>query len=204
MSAPDYITLAELKATMHLSGTTQDADLQSAITAASRAIDQMCDRFFYPVDPTNDQTRAFWPDNPGFVIIDDLYAFTSLSAQNSTWALDQDFMLQPLNAAQDGEPWTSLKTIARPFIFTRSEVAPGWAGFDGRIYVTGKFGWPATPPGIIQATTLLARKMFERNTKSPFAVVGLAPDGAVIRTGSYDKEFMDLVGPFQREPWFGW
>lgn len=198
MPAPTYISADDLKSTLGLTGASGiDTDIGRAVTAASRAIDQVCDDRFYPDDDAL-QVRKFVPVNPGFARIDSLCEFTSLVAQESTWELDTDFYLEPTNAANDGRPWTAIRTIVRPFLFTAAEVAPGWSGFDARITVTGKWGWAAAPDEIVSATGLLAAKIFERR-KAIFGVAGVGVDvGAAVRIGSYDEEFQTLVGPYKR------
>ena len=42
-----YITLAELKTYLGLSGSAQDDNLENAIEGASREIDAICGRFFF-------------------------------------------------------------------------------------------------------------------------------------------------------------
>lgn len=203
MSAPTYITLDDIKATLKISNTDSDPDLTVAINAASRAVDQECNRPFY-ADETADVVRRFLPDNPGFCIIDDLAEITSLEAQSDTWTVDVDFYLEPSNAALDGFPYTAIRTIARPFIYTKSQVPAGWVGFDGRIAITGKWGWPTDPPpAVVQATTIIASKLFKRPRDAPFSVIGVGVDNAAVRIGSYDPEIQLLLGPFKRELWFG-
>lgn len=196
MPATDYVDLATLKATLNLTGQTfADADIQSAITAASRAIDQQTSRRFYP-DADAEQERKFWPLNPGFALIDDLCEFTSLAYQGDPWTIETDFYLEPINAAADDRPWTGIRTIARPFIYTLAERATGWAGFDGRITVTGKWGWAEAPAEIVQATSILASRLLRRAREAPFAVVG-GIDGEAIRLAKLDPDVAMLISPYE-------
>ena len=57
--APDYITTEELKASLRISDTVDDAELPAVVTAASRAIDQHCNRQFGKVDAP---VQRFWRD----------------------------------------------------------------------------------------------------------------------------------------------
>jgi len=199
--APDYISADELLAALNITSPDRASLAQSAVSAASRAIDQVCDRRFY-ADDDADQVRKFVPRNPGYAEIDDLCEFTSLNAQDSDWVLDQDFYFKPINAAADGEPWTSIITIARPFLFTASEVASGWAGFDGRITVTGKWGWAATPPQITTAATIIAEKIFKRMTDASFPILNIMD--TAVRIGSSDAEVALMLEPFKKQLWLGW
>lgn len=191
----DYTTLAALKSTLDLTGTSfADSDLSAAITAASRAIDQQCGRRFYP-DTDANQVRTYLPVNAGYAVIDDLCTFTSLQQPTgTTWTLGTDFYLEPQNAAADGRPWTAIRTIARPFIFPLSQMTSGWAGFDGRLTVTGQFGWSATPPEIVEATTILAARLVQRARSAPFGVVtGI---DQIVRLSRLDPDVSMLISPY--------
>jgi Phage gp6-like head-tail connector protein len=199
----DYITLDQLKATLNIAGGATDGDLQTAISSASQSIDQDTNRRFW-ADADASQVRKYVPNNQGFCIIDDLAEFTSLYYQADVWVQDQDFFFEPLNAAADGFPFTAIRTLAKPFIYTLADQPAGWASFDGRITLTGKFGWPGdVPVPIQQATTILAAKLFKRPRDAAFSTLGVGLDGAIVRTGSYDAEYEALVSPFRRRTWFG-
>lgn len=200
MAASDYVQLASLKSTLSIQSgdTTYDNDLQLAITAASRAIDEIGGpgRRFYA--DTSDVARQFWPENTGYCIIDDLSSFTSLTANGATWTKDTDFYLEPINAAPDGRPWTAIRAFAKPFIFTKAEVQPGgWTGYDGRITVTGKWGWASTPEPVQEAAIILATRLFNRARQAPFGIVSIDAQAAV-RLGSTDPDVMSLVEPYAR------
>jgi hypothetical protein len=200
VAAADYVTLDALKASLNITESTFDADLQLAITAASRAIDQYggSGRFFYP-GPAN-ETRKFLPENSGYCVITDLNEFVSLSdSTGSSWVLDQDFYLEPLEAAQDGVPYTAIRTIAKPFLFTKSEISPGgWTGVDGRISVTGTFGWATTPEPIQEAASILAARLFQRVRQAPFGIVSLGAEAVAFHLGETDPDVVSLVEPYSR------
>jgi hypothetical protein len=195
----DYVTLSALKTTLNITGTNYDTDLQSAITAASRAIDQLGGpgrRFYQDASPV---ARQFWPENNGYCIIDDLSVYSSLTANSATWVKDTDFYLEPINASVDGEPWTAIRAFGKPFIYTKAEVAPGsWVGYDGRITVTGQWGWASTPQPIVQACGILASRLFKRAREAPFGIVGMGVDVQAIRLGNADPDVLSLVEPYSR------
>lgn len=200
MAAGDYVTLAALKASLDIpsSTTLYDSDLQLAATAASRAIDQLGGpgRVFYPYFTG---TRKFLPENNGYCIIDDLSSFSSLSAQGDSWTLDTDFYLEPLNATADSMPFTAVRTIARPFVFTKADMTPGgWAGFDARISITGTWGFASIPEPIQQAAGILASRLYQRSRQAPFGIVSLGDEQVAIRLGSTDPDVLALVEPYAR------
>lgn len=195
----DYTDLATMKATLELTTaqTFADNDISLAISAASQWIDEACGRSFgKDTNATNE--RKFLPVNGGYAVIDDLCTFTSLTdVTGSTWTLDTDFFLEPINAAAQGWPYTAIRTIARPFIFPLSAMQQGWAGFDGRITVTGQWGWSAVPQPIVEAATILAGRLLGR-ARAPLGVVNVGLDGAAVRISRLDPDVMALIGPYQR------
>jgi len=194
----DYTSLASVKASLDISETTFDTDIALCVTAASRMIDQLGGpgRTFYPYYTG---TLQFLPENNGYCIIYDCSSFTSLVAQNSTWTLGSDFYLEPINAAADGIPYTAIRTIARPFIFTKAEISPGgWAAFDGRISVTGTFGFASVPEPIQTAASLLAARLFNRIRQSPYGSGSLGDEAAAYRLGDVDPDVLNLVEPYSR------
>lgn len=191
-----YTDLATVKALLGIptGTTTYDAEITDDIAAAAGAIEERTSRIF--TQDTNDVARKFWPENSGYAILDDLAAFTSLVDQSgTTWTRETDFYLEPNNAQQQGRPWTAIRTIARPFIFTKAQTPAGWPGFDGRITVTGKWGWPAVPAQIAKANALLAARFFRRRD-APLAVLGLGTETEALRLGAFDPDVAALVDPF--------
>ena len=200
MATGDYVTLTSLKSTLNITDGSYDNDLQLAITAASRAIDELGGpgRRFY-ADAGANVSRQFWPENSGYCIIDDLNTFTSLNANGVTWTNGTDFYLEPINAAVDGVPYTAIRAFSRPFIFTRAEVSPGgWTGYDGRITVVGSWGWATTPAPIQEAASILAARLFKRAREAPFGIVGMGVDVQSIRLGNSDPDVLALVSAYSR------
>jgi hypothetical protein len=196
VSTPTYTTLASVKSSLDLTNNTfADSDITDAINAASRAIDQQTGQFFYQ---TTSQTRQFVPQSEGYCMIDPLNTFTSLVAQNSTWTLDQDFYLLPINAAVDGRPWTAIRTITRPFIFPQSQTSVGWGLFDSRIQITGLWGWTAVPDEIATATKILASRLLRRVREAPMGLsMMFGPDGSAVHIARTDPDVAALIDPYK-------
>ncbi len=191
-----YCTEQDVKSARDLgTWTGEDDQIPDAIEAASRLIEEKTGRRFYP-DTDANQVRRFVPQNGGYCVIDDLCEFTSLVAQDSTWTQDTDFYLEPTNAPADGEPWTAIRTIARPFLFTLADRPAGWYIFDGRVAVTGKWGWAATPGAVHEACILLAARLVTRVRMAPLAVYGGGIDNPAIRLGRWDPDIEALLAPF--------
>ena len=188
---PVYTDVATVKTYLGVTGTQWDDEITADIATAARDIDQNCDQIFYE---TALQVRGYIPQNPGYCITDPISEFVALTAQESIWTLDSDFMLEPLNNALQGQPFTAIRTIARPFIFTQSQIPAGWAGFDGRVYVTAKFGWPAVPNQIVQANKIQAARLFHRKN-APLGVISFSNEVAARMAGA-DADVSHLLEPF--------
>ena len=189
----NYCTIAEVKAVLGIGDTTYDTILTRLVDTVSRAIEDKTGRVFYPSDT---ETRNYLPESSGYCIIDDCNTFTSLVAQNSTWTLGQDFYLQPINAAFQGIPFTSIRTIARPFLFTKADVPTTWSVLDGRVQVTGSFGWAATPGPIHDAAILMAERMFKRQREAPTGFFSTGVDSPVVRVRAFDPDVAELLSPY--------
>lgn len=193
----EYAGLEDLKASLEISGESfLDDDLELALTAASRAIDNATGRRFWK--DTADKTRYYTPPRGDVAWIDDLYALTSLATDDDrdgtfsqSWAENADFYLEPFNAAADGRPWTKISVAAdRSALYLPC--------YRRSVRVTGKFGWPAVPAEIEQATKIVASKLAKRTREAPFGIVAFGVDGAVARIVSSDPQVQEMIGPFVR------
>lgn len=160
--AHEYLDLEDLKNTLSLGGsqTYADDDLEAAIAAASRGIDKHTRRRFW-ADADASQVRYYTPDSAREVPIDDLITLTRVDVDTTgdgtfatQWTLNTDFVTEPLNAAADGEPYTLLKAHRR--------AGRGFPNYERSVKVTGKFGWLTTPPGVIEATSIIAAQLARR------------------------------------------
>ncbi len=203
--ANEYVTVAELKAALKISGAAEDTNLATAAEAASRSIDKRTGRRFYP-DADANQIRTYLPVGPDYVKIDDLVTLTSVSDASGTWTLNTDFLLAPTTAPAEGRPWDTLRTVRTG--------AGGWwpeasqesgYGAAGRrftrnsvVTVTGKFGWATVPPEVKEATMILASQLFLRPRQAVFGVVGLGFEGEGARISSFDPNVFSLLEPYMR------
>lgn len=196
----DYLELEQLKATLELSNQSfADEDVQAAISAASRGLDEACQRRFYP-DTDATQVRYYTPQTAYQIMVDDLVTLTSLATDQDgdsvfeqTWTVNTEFTLEPLNATADGQPYTMiclhpLNTVGFPYWYPRS------------VKVTGKFGWAAVPAPIVEATTILATQLLKRAREAPFGIVSIGLDvGATARLAVTDPSVRFLISPYMRE-----
>lgn len=189
-----YCTLADVKAALRITDTIDDALIENSINAASRMIDQYCNRYFY--SSSAGEVRYF-KANDGFTCwIDDMQSITDLKTSSTdplifdtTWATG-DYQLQPNNSKANGaySPYTYI-TATDNYLF------PVWADI-ALVQVTGQFGWASIPDPIKFATIIQASRLFKR-LESPLGVAGVS-DMGIMRVGSnIDGDVAQLCNPFR-------
>lgn len=197
---PDYITPEVLKATLQLDGVSYaDRDIQRAISAASRGIDEECGRRFWGDSAPGD--RYYTPASSTLILIDDIYDFDALVTDQDgdgtfeqSWAENSDFILEPINAAADGWPFSQIRLHP----VGASQGFP--AGIPRSVKLTGKFGWSEIPDPVVQACGLVASKLLKRAREDPGgSAEALALGGAVVRLVTGDPVVRSLLAPFVRQ-----
>ncbi|MEE1763696.1 phage gp6-like head-tail connector protein [Streptomyces sp. SP18BB07] len=193
--ANEYGNLATLRRRVGLeaSDTSQDADLMSALSASSRSIDKTCGRRFW-LDPAP-VARVYRPSgrvvrepDGDLFLVDDIGSVSGLVVETGPaagpWTAVTGYETTPDNALADGKPVTGL-------------LLPNgtWSrGSTSRVRVTTRFGWPAEPPDITEASYLLASRLYKRKN-SPEGVLGSAEWG-VVRLSRRDPDVWNLLEPF--------
>lgn len=196
--ANEYVSAATLKTTLGITVSTFDTDITTACSAASKGIDQACNRRFW-ADADTAQVRYYSPPSSRVLAIDDLITLTSLLTDldgdgtfETTLTNNTDFVLEPLNAAAE--------TPARPYNRVRLHPRSSayWPRYPRSVKVTGKFGWAAVPDEIVRATTILATKLFKRQ-EAPFGIVTAGVDDVTaMRIATSDPDVRFLIGPYVR------
>lgn len=189
--APDYITTGELKAYLRIDAldVVDDVELADAVSAASRAVDGLCNRQFGLVaapeerfyDAVWDRHRCGW-----FVQLDDLMTEVGLTVEDADGNTPSSWTLLPRNAPAGGKPWTEAEV-------------PG----SGTYGWTARWGWSAVPAPVVPATKLQASR-FHARRDSPYGVAGSPQDGSEMRLLSRvdpDVEVMLRRGKLVREWW---
>ena len=181
-----YATLSEYKSWIAVRGlagsigsdTSDDAVIEILIEAASRYIDRETGKRFYL--NSTDETRYYTPEDTYLVKIDPLATVTSISVdytglRSYTALVAADYDLLPANAALDGFPYTELEinTSLGSAYFTK--VRNG-------VKIVGKFGWPACPMDVKEATLAIAQSLNGmRSGQTSGGKVTVTAAGVVIR-----------------------
>lgn len=201
-----YATLAELKTFVGIpTGDTQDdTALQLALDASSTQVEGFCDRLFTADAVAT--TRWYSVDDTGRLDVDPISTTTGLvvatddngdGTAETTWTLNTDFRLEPINAALTSpvEPWTTLVALGTRW-FPKLQYRPG-------VSVTAKFGWPTgtAPQAVKLATLIQASRLFKRKD-APFGVAGSVEFGSEMRLlNELDRDAQNLLRPFRRNWW---
>lgn len=197
---PDYATLAEGKAYLRIDDDLDNAEIQTALTTASRNLDRFANRQFGNLSTPVaryytacwDRERSLWT-----VGVDDLHSVVDIevafdAAGDGTYTTEvTTFIPEPLNAAADGRPWESLR-LPRSGAVSVSD-APG----AFRVTSAG-FGWASVPVPIKEATLLQMSRYFSRRN-APFGIAGSPEIGSEMRLlNKLDPDVEVAVGPYRR------
>ena len=156
----DYITSANFKTRHGITVTTHDARIAAHITAASLQVDQICGRQF---GPGASGTRYFHPYSCNSIRVDDCHTITALAIDlddsgdyATTLTVATDVVTSPLNGigpnGQSGWPIEEIRLLTNSYYLPRF-VRPS-------VKVTATFGWAAVPTDVVEATYLLANRLF--------------------------------------------
>lgn len=200
-----YCTIEALKSSMGDSRSTDDLEYHAACFAASRSLEQYCQRTFY----RSIETRTLVPSGlyclelPPFY---DLVSVTSLKTDASgsgafgaTWSAS-DYQL----LCDDGTPNTTAGPEPKPYVRIKavgSQTFPLLIGSptrDDRVQINGTWGWPSVPWAIKKAAEIVAAETFKLKD-SPGMVAAGYEDFDVQMLGSDAKRrFARFANPYRR------
>ncbi|MGW1796946.1 phage gp6-like head-tail connector protein [Streptomyces sp. NPDC001984] len=201
--ANEYAPLATIKVHLGIEAadTSRDVLLNQALSTASRGIDRTCGRRFYldasPVQRIYNPHRRITREQDGeLLLIDDIGSVAGLVVETGSvsgpWSSVTGYETFPDNALADGRPIIGL---LRPNGIWTWQVSS-----TTRIRVTARFGWPAVPDEIAQATLIQATRLYKRKD-SPEGIIGSAEWG-VRNLSRRDPDVWNLIEPYTL-PGFG-
>jgi hypothetical protein len=174
-----YATLAELKASLGISDSTDDTPLQSCLDAADQLINNYVDTKV-GFGLTSSQVRYYTATRYDFVLTDPIVTVTALATDingdgtySQTWSAT-DYVLAPRNAALNTRPYTEIDTS--PFSTGVLNFPTSYLG----VKVTGTFGWPSVPAAVKQSALIQSGAIWASRT-APFGAVGGESLGGVLR-----------------------
>jgi hypothetical protein len=194
----DYATRAELAAAFRIGDADDDDQLDLAITAASQWVTQYCDRDFNQADSAT--ARTFHAFSSGMVWVDDISTTTGLlvatddgddGTYETLW-VSTDYQLEPLNGmvgGLTGWPYTHIRAVGESVYPT---------GVDRpAVQITARWGWPAVPAAVKQATLILAARLYKRRDSAEGVLAGF--DFGPVRVGTrLDPDVEMLLSPYRK------
>ena len=190
-----YCSVADVRSQLTDSGARLDeALLEKAVNATSRAIEDYCGRrFWHDTDPV---VRSYPAGCWDRLHVSDISTKAGVlvevdPSRSGAWtALNTaDYHLEPLNADADGGAfaWWTIAIDSGPGLPISKRPL---------VRVTARWGWSAIPDQVNAAATLKAVSLFKRKD-APFGVAGVNAFGPV-RITRTDPDVLDLLRPFQR------
>lgn len=191
-----YVSLDDLKLALKIpeADTTRDILLDYARAAASRSIDAYTGRRFYADASATARTlrvrgRVVHDQDGELLLVDDISSTTGLvvefgSAGSSSYTTvaAAGYEAWPDNAIVRGLPIQGIRRVTGAW---------GFGNSNARAQITARWGWPATPDVVVQATLLQAIRLYSRKD-SPQGVLGSEEWGA-IRVSRMDPDVKSLV-----------
>jgi len=189
-----YVALSELKSALGITSSTDDAFLNLAIDASETAINDLCGRKF---TADSAATARIYRAQPYICVSDDISTLTGLIVKtdtngdgtfNQTWA-SSDYQVEPLNNLVKGRSVNNLRAVG-DYLF------PVYGDGLASVEVTAKWGWPAVPTPIEQATLMMASRLYGRKA-SPMGVIGVGDFGPV-RISRSDPDVAHMLMDYRR------
>jgi hypothetical protein len=202
---------------------TQLLQLDVAVEAASRMIDEFCNREpgAFSAD-TASTVRVFTPASFSQVFIDDLSTSSGITVatdSSGTGVYDlawtsTEYQVEPVNAVAHGRPINQLRAVSAKYFpvydysspwvtvgATRTFYAPGAnipvinRSGQATVQITGKWGWPSIPTPVHQATIIQSTMLYQAKD-APAGLAG-TPDMGQLRypTGLHPSAVL-LVKPY--------
>jgi hypothetical protein len=193
----NYATLAQVKSALRITDQIDDGLLTTAISASSRWVDGWCDRSFAPAG-TAITSRDYTPkDRFGVIYIDDCVEVTEVRIDDdldqtfSETLRDIDFLLEPVNEERYG--------LVLPFTRLRPYEDGYWPTFRERptVRVFARYGWPAVPDAVREATILQSSRLFTR-LDAPLGIAGFGDLGGMRVSRFVDPDVEQLLAPYRR------
>lgn len=192
-----YCTVDALKSSFKDTRNVDDSEYHAACFAASRSLEQYCQRTFYRTASearTLNPTGRYCLDLPPFY---DLVSVTSLSVSGSAWGgsayqLLCDDGTPNINAGPEPKPYVKVKAIGGtypvPVASARTDV----------VEITGVWGWPAVPWAIKKAAEIIAAETFKLKDSPGMVTAGFEDFDVTMLGADARRRFARFAGPYRR------
>ena len=190
-----YTTLVTVKTALGIPMDEQSDDfyIEATIESVSRMIDNHTGRRFY----SEADTRYYAPISIDEIFTDDIISVTSLKTDDdndgtfeTTWSAS-DYHKYPLNAGEDGRPYTRIETSGYGnYSFP--------LGVKRAVQIVGSFGYSAAAPKpVAEACKLQTIRLFKRKD-APFGVIAGGEFNQGMTIPDLDQDVKMLLSPYVR------
>lgn len=192
-----YCTVDALKSSFKDSRTTDDLEYHAACFAASRALEQYCQRTFYR---TASETRTLNPTGSYCLNLPPFYDLVSASAvtvNGATWGTSSYQLLcddntPNINAGPEPKPYVKIKAIGGTY------PAPVASARTDVVSVTGVWGWPSVPWAIKKAAEIIAAETFKLKDSPGMAASGYEDFDVTMLGADARRRFARFANPYRR------
>lgn len=202
-----YCTVDMLKSSFKDSRTVDDLEYHAACFAASRALENYCQRTFYR---TASQVRTLNPVDPyclDLTAFYDLVSVTSLKTDPSgdgtfeaTWTASDYQLLcgdgtPNINAGPEPKPYTRIMAIGSqsfPIILANTRAR------RDRVEITGVWGWPSVPWAIKKAAEIIAAETFKLKDSPGMVAAGYEDFEVSMLDAAARRRFARFANPYRR------
>lgn len=194
----DYLTAAELKSRVNKTETDDDTLLAVLVTAASRAVDNYCNRPDGFVALSVATARVYAGSGRSWLAIDDCTSITAVAAKTSSTDTTYTDWTAADWVAFTGDPARPNFNLAP---YTAVMVAAGGSygtfptdGAQPMIQVTAKWGYASTcPPAIKEATAVLAARWYKRGESAWSDVLASGETGQLMYRQMIDPDIKMML-----------
>lgn len=196
--------LADVKAALRITTSTDDDRIALAIDSASRMIESELNRRFYSDSAAT--ARTYVAETAWLCEVDDFYTTTGLIIEtdyagdgsfSTTWDT-LDYQLEPLNEvqnAQTGWPITKIRAIRTRYFPIFGLLAYTEKNTQALVRVTAKWGWQAIPAGIVKAAVVQSIANFKADDV-PFGATAFGETGIIRLRSALHPTAAALIAPY--------
>jgi hypothetical protein len=197
---------------------TADVFIESVITACQNHIENLCGddvfgkRKFIAEEDDEARTRYFNGNGQKRLPVGDLKEVTSVVVDGISLVLNEDYFLYPLNAVDEGRPYSHIELVQPITNFANQNPRSGNSPYifeevQRNVEIVGKWRYSDTPPDEIKlaVTKMVAGVIRENLTDPTTKVVSSESLGEYSVTYSKMSEILnqvgatDLISPYMRK-----
>ncbi len=185
-----YATLAQLRAEINITATTDDTLLSDKLTRAQGIINAATGRVFEAATATRYYDAVANVDGLTLNLDDDLLSISTLTNGNASVIVAANYTLLPTNTS----PKYAIRLRASKGIAWEYLTDP-----ENAISVAGTWGFSATAPAdIVQATIRTAAWLYKQRDSQVFDTISVPGTGEIIVPPGLPRDVQRICGAYRR------